>query len=224
MGEKLRRVKIAPRCLLATALAVVLAGIGAAAPVSALSAAEAPTAGNFLVATRDLQESWFSQTVILLVQHDELGTMGLVINQPSEIKLTEMLPEVSHLAESDRKLYVGGPVATYGVTILIQSDRELKEAEHVFGNVYASGNRELLIELLYNDESAAHVRLYAGHSGWSPGQLDREIARGSWDVMPADESMIFSAEPPSIWRKLAPPKRRVIVQLDPSRSQSGVRQ
>jgi putative transcriptional regulator len=222
-GEKLRQVRNTSGHLLAAALAVVLAGIGAGAPVSALSAADAPTAGSFLVATRDLQESWFSQTVILLVQHDESGTMGLVINQPSEIQLTEMLPEVSHLPESDRKLYIGGPVATYGVTILIQSDRELKDAEHVFGNVYASGSRELLIEMLYNDESAHHVHLYAGHSGWSPGQLDREIARGSWAVIPADEGMIFSADPAQIWRKLAPPERRMIVRLDRSPSPARAR-
>ena len=61
-GEKLRQVRNTSGHLLAGALAVVLAGIGAGAPVSALSAADAPTAGSFLVATRDLQESWFSQT------------------------------------------------------------------------------------------------------------------------------------------------------------------
>jgi putative transcriptional regulator len=148
--------------------------------------------------------------------------MGLVINQPSEIQLTEMLPEISHLADSDRRLYIGGPMATYGVTFLIQSDHQLEDAEHVFGNVYASGNRELLLDMLYNDQSTTHIRLYAGHSGWSPGQLDSEIARGSWDVIPASESIIFSSEAAAIWRKLAPPERRIIVRLDQSLTKNGI--
>jgi putative transcriptional regulator len=211
----LRQFGKTPGRLQAACLVLFLTGIGA---VSSLSAADVPTAGSFLVATRDLQGSWFSQTVILLVQHDESGTMGLVINQPSEIQLSEMLPEVSPLAESDRKLYIGGPVATYGVTILIQSDRELENAEHVIGNVYASGSRELLLETLYNDEFVSHVRLYAGHSGWLPGQLDNEIARGSWVVISADESTIFSADPSQIWPQLAPPERRLIVGFDRSLS------
>jgi putative transcriptional regulator len=207
---------------LATGLTAILNGLGVVEPVSAASAAEVPAQGRFLVATRDLEESWFSQTVILLVRHDELGTMGLVINQPSEIQLTEMLPEISHLADSDRRLYIGGPMATYGVTFLIQSDHQLEDAEHVFGNVYASGNRELLLDMLYNDQSTTLIRLYAGHSGWSPGQLDNEIARGSWDVIPASEGIIFSSEAAAIWRKLAPPERRIIVRLDQSLTKNSV--
>jgi putative transcriptional regulator len=199
-------------------LAAVLTGLGAIVPVSASAAAEAPTQGSFLVATRDLRGSWFSETVILLIQHDEFGTMGLVINQPSEIQLTEMLPEVTHLRESDQTLFVGGPVSSYGVTILIQSDNAPAESEHVFGDVYASGSREQLIEMMYNADPAPRVRLYAGHSGWSPGQLAGEIARGSWDVIPADEGMIFSTEPTTVWPQLAPPERHMIVRLDPSLS------
>lgn len=218
-SDKTRSAGIASALCLAAGLFAGLPGFG---PVSTVNAAEAPAQGRFLIATRELEESWFSRTVILLVQHDELGTMGLVINQPSDIRLTEMLPEVSHLADSDRKLYIGGPVATYGVTFLIQSDRPLEDAEHVFGNVYASGNRELLTERLYNDDSTTHLRLYAGHSGWSPGQLDREIARGSWKVIPADENMIFSTDSATLWRKLAPAERRVIVHLDRSVSRTRI--
>jgi putative transcriptional regulator len=212
--DEMRNLGLVPTRVRVAGLMALLTGLGVIDSTLTANAAEAPAQGSFLVATRDLGESWFSQTVILLVQHDELGTMGLVINQPSEIQLTEMLPEISHLADSDRKLYIGGPVASYGVTFLIQSDHPLEDAEHVFGDVYASGNRELLIDMLYEDDSATHIRLYAGHSGWSPGQLDGEIARGSWDVIPADESLIFSAEAAKIWRQLAPPQRRVIVRLN----------
>lgn len=185
---------------------------GILAPVTQLLAADAPAQGRFLVATRDLQGSFFAETVILLVQHDELGTMGLIVNQPSDVGLATMLPEIHNLVEFDGNLYIGGPVSTYGIMMLVHSEREPAESEHIFGNVYASGSRDLLLEMLNDADALSRIRLYAGHAGWSPGQLDSEIARGSWEVVPANEAMVFSREPGEIWKKLAPPPRRIIVQ------------
>ena len=75
-------------------------------------------------------------------------------------------------------------------------------------------DRDSLIEILSSNNPSSRVRLYAGHAGWSPGQLDREIALGSWEVIPANEGMIFSGEPASIWRRLVGPPRPIIVQVN----------
>jgi putative transcriptional regulator len=188
--------------------------ISTASLISATGAAGAenqPDAGMFLVATPDLENSGFSETVILLVQHDEQGTMGLVINQPSDVEVAALWPDVSDLNELDGRLYIGGPVATYGIMLLLRSKVAPANAEHVFADVYASGSRELLLEMTQAGVDSATIRLYAGHAGWSPGQLDYEISRGSWQVLPASESMIFSDEPANIWRRLAPVGRPMIV-------------
>lgn len=177
-----------------------------------LRAANEPAPGMFLIATRDLTGSGFSESVILLIQHDENGTMGVVINQPTDIDLASIVPEVSSKVVST--LYLGGPVATYGILLLIKSANELSSAEHVFGNIYASGNRELLTELLDNADTETSIRLYAGHAGWFPGQLDYEIGRGSWRVVPASEAMVFTDEPLKIWQQLVPPSRPIIVHHD----------
>ena len=177
-----------------------------------LRAADEPAPGMFLIATRDLSGSGFSESVVLLIQHDENGTMGVVINQPTDIDLASILPEVSSKVVST--LYLGGPVATYGILLLIKSANELNSAEHVFGDIYASGNRELLAELLDTADTETSIRLYAGHAGWFPGQLDYEISRGSWRVVPASETMVFTDEPLKIWQQLVPPSRPIIVHHD----------
>jgi putative transcriptional regulator len=177
-----------------------------------LPAADEPAPGMFLVATRDLTGSSFSESVVLLIQHDEDGTMGLVINQPTNIDLATIVPEISNNVVS--RLYLGGPVATYGIMLLIRSADVLSDAAHVFGNIYASGSRDLLIELLDKVDTESSIRLYAGHAGWSPGQLDYEINRGSWRVVPASERIIFAEEPLKIWQQMVPPSRPIIVRHD----------
>jgi len=173
----------------------------------------------FLIATHDLTGSGFSESVVLLIQHDEDGTMGLIINQPTDIDLTTIVPEVSDNVVS--RLYLGGPVATYGIMLLIKSADSLDDAIHVFDNIYASGSRDLLLELLDKTNAESSIRLYAGHAGWSPGQLDYEIDRGSWQVVPASERIVFSDEPSKIWQQLAPPSRPIIV-LNNSGASMGV--
>lgn len=173
-------------------------------------ASEMPAPGMFLIATHDLKGSGFSESVVLLIQHDTDGTMGLVINQPTDIDLATIVPEVSDNVFS--RLYLGGPVATYGIILLIKSTDPLRDADHVFGNIYASGSRELLLELLDKAGAEKSIRLYAGHAGWFPGQLDYEIERGSWYVAPATEAMIFDEDPLKIWRKLVPPAKPILVR------------
>ena len=195
------------RLIASTLLTAALAGF-----TSPVAADDAPAKGKFLVATRDLQDPNFTETVVLLVHHDDEGTMGLVINRPTTIPPSELLPDYVGVDDLSNALYVGGPVAAFGVTMLVMSNETPPESLHVFGNTHVSRSQELLRELLRNEFAAGGLRLYAGHAGWGPGQLDSEITRGSWRVVPANESMVFSDEPKRIWRRLAPAERSIIVQ------------
>lgn len=171
-----------------------------------------PAQGMFLIANPELRGTWFSQTVILLIQHDALGTVGVIINRPTEMTAADLLPDVAGVAQLQGKLYLGGPVERYGVTMLVRSDAPPADAEHVFADVYASGSQQLLSDVVRGGESAARLRLYAGYAGWAPGQLDAEITRGSWTVVPASEQLVFSDEPATIWKRLVPSPRPMIVR------------
>lgn len=171
-----------------------------------------PAQGKLLVATPEMNGSWFAEAVILLVQHDDFGSVGLIVNRRTDMAPADLLPSIAELRELQSKLYIGGPVARHGVMMLVKSDEPPGDAEHVFANVYASGSQELLRDMAGNGDSADRVRLYAGYAGWVPGQLEAEIRRGSWIVVPAAENLVFSSDPDGVWDSLAPSSRPIIVQ------------
>jgi len=179
--------------------------------VGDVQAQRAPAAGMFLVASRDLRGSGFAESVILILHHDADGTMGLIVNQPTNTNPAELLSDITGLEDYNGKLFVGGPVAAWGVIMLLHSDRTPANAEHIFGNVYTSGDRELLSQLVSSVAFEPRIRLYAGHAGWAPGQLDAEIKRGSWLVVPAEEEFIFTTRPSGIWQQLIEVGDRLIV-------------
>lgn len=206
--------RFSPRIRFIFAIAAIhLAAItaGSFLPVRNALAQQTPASGKFLVASRELRGSGFAESVILLIQHDQNGTMGLIVNQPTDTNPAEFLPDVPGLAGRENTLYIGGPVAAWGIIMLVHSSQAPANAEHVFGDVYTSGDRGLLDELIESDKFETDVRLYAGHAGWAAGQLDAEILRGSWLVIPAQTELVFSTQPRRIWRRLIGTGDRMIV-------------
>jgi len=203
--------------IVVTAVAVAMIKIalfvtGLALPADAAEAQGSPAVGTFLVATRDLRGTGFAESIILIIQHDQDGSLGLIINQPTGTNAVELLPDIAGLDEYDSKLYIGGPVAAWGVIMLVQSARVPANAEHVFDNVYTSGDTKLLSRLIHSGTFSASVRLYAGHAGWAAGQLEAEISRGSWFTVPARTDFIFSSRPRQIWQQLIDIGDRLIVE------------
>jgi len=180
--------------------------------VATNATAAPPAQGMLLIANPDMRGTWFARSVILLVQHDEFGSVGLVINRPTNMPPADVLPDVAGLSQFQGKLFIGGPVEGLGVMMLVRSVEAPSEAEHVFDNVYASGSQDLLRDLVQSGESADRVRLYAGYAGWVPDQLDAEIRRGSWTVVAAAEKYVFSSDPGGVWERLVPPAQPIIVR------------
>ncbi len=163
--------------------------------------------GKFLVAERSLTDPNFAETVVLMLAHNRDGAMGLVINRPTAVMPSEVLPDLKMLEKYDGNLYLGGPVALNGLVLLIRSDESLEDAANVFGSVHVSASLELLNEMINKTKGETAVRLYVGHSGWGPGQLDAELKRGDWAVVPADEDFVFSVEPEDVWQQVIPPEK-----------------
>jgi putative transcriptional regulator len=158
--------------------------------------------GQFLVASRSLSDANFAETVILLVDYHERGAMGLIINRPTEVRLATVLPNMAGLQQRADMVYIGGPVDRSRMVLLIRSSSALEEAQQVRDDIYVSSSRKLFERLVDKADTGERFRVYAGYAGWAPGQLEREVARGDWHVLPADAETVFDKAPADIWPEL----------------------
>lgn len=189
----------APLLALATALAAV--AMAGSSPAPAAPGAQ-PAQGKLLVAARDLLDPNFEQAVVLLVQYGPEGALGLIVNRPTEIELTRALPNAEGVDGRADVLYRGGPVLPAGMMMLLRRDGPVDGAQRVFADVHASASLDLLYKTLEDGTPPERLRIFTGHSGWAPGQLDSEIARGGWLVLPGDADLVFSARPSEVWPRL----------------------
>lgn len=154
-------------------------------------------AGNLLIAIPDLHDQTFARTVVMLVQHDEEGASGLVLNRPSDVTITQVWDEVSAMpCDCQDLVYMGGPVE--GPLIALHEEFHSGET-CLCPNCYVSVGRESL-NLLVN-QSEARFRVYSGYSGWGPGQLEQELEQGGWFTCPATPQHVFDS-PDGLWREL----------------------
>ena len=171
--------------------------------------------GKLLVATDVVNGGAFEETVILLLSYDNTGAAGLVINRPTEAQPVQALPEFAGLDGYAGPLYWGGPVELFKLRALLLSDAPPDNAAPILETVYLVPLQESLLD---SAASEANLRFYVGYSGWSAGQLEWEVATGSWHIVAATEALVFADDPSGVWRKLLPPPiRRVLLdQAKPS--------
>jgi putative transcriptional regulator len=163
-------------------------------------------AGVFLVATHRIIDPRFTQSVILLTRYRPEGAMGVIINRPTEHRLSDLLPEIEALQGRSDRLFFGGPVAVNAIVVLLQSADEVKleHTERVFDDVYFSGSPEAFAYVIGREKEGEAIRGYAGYAGWASGQLESELARGDWSILSADAFTVFRKEPSTVWKDLSP--------------------
>lgn len=164
-----------------------------------------PAKGVFLVATPGMQDPRFRRSVVLLLEHGESGTLGLILNKATEIPLAQVLPDMEGSSRESNPLFFGGPVRLDGILFLTRDTEAPERAEHVMEDVYYSGDRSLLEQLLEEDKDSGELRIFIGNSGWSPGQLAAEIAEGAWKLVRGDSSTVFDKDLDDIWPDLIGP-------------------
>ena len=169
---------------------------------AAASADPPPAKGRLLVATEQIDGDIFMQTVILLLHYDETGAMGLVVNRPTEVGMDELVADDDDIAAYAGPIYWGGPVQMNSLRALMKEDSAPEGAENIVDSVYLAPLNDAP-EIALND--ASRLRLFMGFAGWAPGQLDNEIAIGSWHVVPASDDVVFSKDPGQLWKRLLPP-------------------
>ncbi|MFN0196970.1 MAG: YqgE/AlgH family protein [Planctomycetaceae bacterium] len=158
--------------------------------------------GHFLVAAKHMRDSNFYRTVVLMVEHGLTGAMGLVVNRPSSISVSQALAGHIELPETGDLVYIGGPVEPGALFILHnQQDLDNQQAA-VLPNLFVGGSPatfEHIVRSLQNSDDHIRYRIFAGCAGWGANQLEGEIDRGDWYSLPANEEFLFHPDPYSIW-------------------------
>jgi putative AlgH/UPF0301 family transcriptional regulator len=182
---------------------VFFAALCGLAPVPAPAQAPELAAGTLLVASRDLGDPNFSETVILVLRYDEEeGAMGLIVNRRTDLPLSRVFEDVKGAKGRKDLAYMGGPVEPGNVLALLKSSAKLDDAEQVFAKVYLISDKDLLEKTLADKAEPTVFHVFLGYAGWGPGQLEHEMDLGAWHILPADAASVFDADPESVWARL----------------------
>jgi putative transcriptional regulator len=158
-----------------------------------------PLTTILLVAQEKLRDPNFGDSVVLVMNNIGPAPAGVIINRPTRIPVSRLFPDLERLAPLEDKVYFGGPVSIETVSFLVRADAPPERAAEVIDGVYISTDPELLRKLLGRDKPMEGLRIFMGYSGGARGQLEAEIARGSWALAPADASAIFDGKSGRPW-------------------------
>lgn len=167
----------------------------------AAAADQQPANGKLLVATDLVRGEAFAETVILLLHYDENGAMGIIVNRPTDILPADVVADVGAFSTYRGPLYWGGPVGMTSLRALLRTDTPPKGAEAIVDSVHHVRIDDGLKDFPADQTT---LRFFIGYAGWAAGQLDHEIDRGSWHIVPASDEHVFAEEPRALWKRLTP--------------------
>ena len=160
--------------------------------------------GQFLVATPEMGDPRFRETVILMVRHSKDGAMGLVINRPAgEQKMSRILQDLGDSGEGATgsvPLYIGGPVQPELGFILHSTDYRRAGIIDVNGTVAVTATKEIIRDIAAGNGPKRFMLIF-GYAGWGPGQLESELKRNSWYTTPFDLSLVFDLDRDRVWER-----------------------
>lgn len=159
------------------------------------------TRGCLLVANPALVDPNFARTVVFMLEHNDEGALGVVLNRPAETEVGQTLPGWDRLAAAPDALFIGGPVAPNAAICLAEA--RLGASPEDWSLLRA---RVGSLDLSAGPEAAAtwvaRIRVFSGYAGWGGHQVEAEIMLGSWHVVDALVEDVFTAEPTELWRRV----------------------
>ncbi|QZY28391.1 YqgE/AlgH family protein [Nocardioides coralli] len=161
-----------------------------------------PRAGMLLVATPQLLDPNFSDTVVLLLDVDDNGALGVVLNRPTAVAVSEVLASWGEVVAQPEVLFQGGPVSTEGALAvgLLRDSGDVPVGFREVSGMLGVVDLDTPVELI--DGSLTGMRIFAGYAGWGAEQLEGEIAEGSWYVVPSLPLDAFQEDPTELWREV----------------------
>ena len=155
-----------------------------------------PKQGSILISEPSLRDYYFRQSVVLLAEHNQEGSFGVIINKPVEARLKDILKEFSCC---DFPVYLGGPVSTASIFYIHTID-DIDNSMMIMDGLYWGGDLEMIREQIMKKRlTEEDIRFFVGYSGWSPHQLDRELKEKSWVLSQTNFREIITAQPETLW-------------------------
>ncbi|MGL1901274.1 MAG: YqgE/AlgH family protein [Fibrobacterales bacterium] len=146
--------------------------------------------GNFLLATKLLDNSYFEDSIVFLVEHSESGTYGLTINKVCPMPLNEVFTNTPSHERGLHHFHIGGPVDENLIQIVHTDPSLIEHAKEVQPHIYI-GNSFVREESRLPDTNPTNEKVFLGYSGWSPGQLDEEVSQGCWAISTIDPALVL---------------------------------
>ncbi|MFM2136851.1 MAG: hypothetical protein RL021_2251 [Bacteroidota bacterium] len=156
-----------------------------------------PGVGRLLISEPFLMDSFFKRTVILLGEHGEDGSVGFILNKPTDLSLNDALEDFPPF---ETPLYFGGPVQTDTIHFLHTLGPRLEGSKEIMPGIYWGGSLDMLKLLIETRQvNRDHIRFFAGYSGWEPHQLEDELKGRTWLVSKGKMEIAFSENPEGLW-------------------------
>ena len=155
--------------------------------------------GVLLVASPNLDDPNFRESVVLIVEHGSEGTVGLILNRSTKVLLSHALPDLTVLKGTTYRLFAGGPVEPSRLLLLFRLKEPPADARSVFDGVYVGGTPKVLERIITQAKPTETFRAFAGFAAWAPGQLKYEMLQGGWATLPPDSIDIFDKDPAVLW-------------------------
>src|SRR6185503_12831555 len=152
--------------------------------------------GKLIVAGPKLYDPNFHRTVVLICEHTDDGALGLIVNRPTPVEVGDAVPELGELLGPTDRLFAGGPVQPQSIVLLAELEDPPEEALMVTGDV------GLVLQGVDLEDLAAMARrgrAFLGYAGWGPGQLEDELERDDWIVVPAEPDDAFGPDADALW-------------------------
>ncbi|MBK7174292.1 MAG: YqgE/AlgH family protein [Bacteroidales bacterium] len=159
-----------------------------------------PASGRILVSEPSLTDRFFARSVVLLAEHDTEGSFGLIINKPSEIKLSQITDE---FPDFDPFIYLGGPVKVENLYFIHTKGDEIEGSLRILDGLFWGGDVKQIKEMIRTKAiTDKDIRFFIGYAGWQPRQLEKELSENAWLVLNTSVEEVFKVNTEHTWRKI----------------------
>ncbi|MBE0663926.1 MAG: YqgE/AlgH family protein [Bacteroidales bacterium] len=159
-----------------------------------------PAVGRILISEPLLQDFYFRRSVVLLADHSDEGTFGLILNKPVDVRFNDVIKGFPNF---HAPLYLGGPVQTSNLYFIHTLGDKIEGSMKILDGLYWGGDIEQIKEMMTLDQlNPSNIRFFIGYAGWVSKQLDRELDENSWVVSSASTEQLILANPDNLWRDI----------------------